>query len=194
MKTMMRETIKKIMIFLAGAGVGTAISWQFFKNKYKRIADEEIASVKEVFERRHNIEVVSTDEIESDSVEENEKEDSEIKTEYKNLANNYNTITDEINNEEKGGNDMVNGPYVIKPEEFDTIGYDVVSLTYYADKVLTDENDNPIEDIDYLVGEDSLDHFGEYEDDSVFVRNDDLKTDFEILLDEASYYDEEDSE
>lgn len=194
MKTMMRETIKKIMIFVVGAGVGTAISWQFFKNKYKRIADEEIASVKEVFERRHNIEVVSTDEIESDSVEENEKEDSEIKTEYKNLANNYNTITDEINNEEKGGNNMAEGPYVIKPEEFDTIGYDVVSLTYYADKVLVDEDDNPIEDIDYLVGEDSLDHFGEYEDDSVFVRNDDLKTDFEILLDEASYYDEEDSE
>ena len=194
MKTMMGETIKKIMIFVAGAGVGTAISWHFFKNKYKRIVDEEIASVKEVFERRHNIEVVSTDEIEADSVEENEKEDSEIKTEYKNLANNYNTITDEINNEEKGGNNMGEGPYVIKPEEFDTIGYDVVSLTYYADKVLVDEDDNPIEDIDYLVGEDSLDHFGEYEDDSVFVRNDDLKTDFEILLDEASYYDEEDSE
>ena len=194
MKTMMGETIKKIMIFVAGAGIGTVISWQFFKNKYKRIADEEIASVKEVFERRHNIEVVSTDEIEADSVEENEKEDSEIKTEYKNLANNYNTITDEINNEEKGGNDMVNEPYVIKPEEFDTVGYDVVSLTYYADKVLVDEDDNPIEDIDYLVGEDSLEHFGEYEDDSVFVRNDDLKTDFEILLDEASYYDEEDSE
>ena len=182
------------MIFVAGAGVGTAISWQFFKNKYKRIADEEIASVKEVFERRHNIEVVSADEIEADSVEENEKEDSEIKTEYKNLANNYNTITDEINNEEKGGNNMAEGPYVIKPEEFDTVGYDVVSLTYYADKVLVDEDDNPIEDIDYLVGEDSLDHFGEYEDDSVFVRNDDLKTDFEILLDEASYYDEEDNE
>ena len=57
-----------------------------------------------------------------------------------------------------------------------------------------DEDDSPIVDIEYLVGEDSLDHFGEYEDDSVFVRNDDLKTDFEILLDEASYYDEEDNE
>ena len=189
----MGETIKKLLIFVAGAGVGTAITWQFFKNKYKRIADEEIASVKEYY--KHSREATIDIAEESSELPEKIEDDPETEeVEYKNLANNYNTITNENNNEEKGGNNMAEGPYVIKPEEFDTVGYDVVSLTYYADKVLVDEDDNPIEDIDYLVGEDSLDHFGEYEDDSVFVRNDDLKTDFEILLDEASYYDEEDNE
>lgn len=192
MKTM-GETIKKLLIFVAGAGVGTAITWQFFKNKYKRIADEEIASVKEYY--KHSRETTLDVAEESSELLERIEDDLETEeVEYKNLASNYNTITNENNNEEKGGNNMAEGPYVIKPEEFDTVGYDVVSLTYYADKVLVDEDDNPIEDIDYLVGEDSLDHFGEYEDDSVFVRNDDLKTDFEILLDEASYYDEEDNE
>ena len=67
--------------------------------------------------------------------------------------------------------------------------YETESLTYYSDGVLTDEYDNPIEDIERLVGSDALTHFGEYEDDSVFVRNDDLKTDFEILKDYAKYYD-----
>lgn len=192
MKTM-GETIKKLLIFVAGAGVGTAITWQFFKNKYKRIADEEIASVKEYY--KHSREATLDVAEESSELPERIEDDSETEeVEYKNLANNYSTITNENDIDEKGGNNMTEGPYVIKPEEFDTIGYDVVSLTYYADKVLVDEDDNPIEDIDYLVGEDSLDHFGEYEDDSVFVRNDDLKTDFEILLDEASYYDEEDNE
>lgn len=192
MKTM-GEIIKKLLIFVAGAGVGTAITWQFFKNKYKRIADEEIASVKDYY--KHSREAILDVAEEPSELPERIEDDSETEeVEYKNLANNYNTITNENNIDEKGGNNMAEGPYVIKPEEFDTVGYDVVSLTYYADKVLVDEDDNPIEDIDYLVGEDSLDHFGEYEDDSVFVRNDDLKTDFEILLDEASYYDEEDNE
>ena len=192
MKTM-GEIIKKLLIFVAGAGVGTAITWQFFKNKYKRIADEEIASVKDYY--KHSREAILDVAEEPSELPERIEDDSETEeVEYKNLANNYNTITNENDIDEKGGNNMAEGPYVIKPEEFDTVGYDVVSLTYYADKVLVDEDDNPIEDIDYLVGEDSLDHFGEYEDDSVFVRNDDLKTDFEILLDEASYYDEEDNE
>ena len=81
-------------------------------------------------------------------------------------------------------------PYVISPEEFDeNEDYNTVSLTYYADGVLTDERDNVIVDVDSIVGEDSLNHFGEYEDDSVFVRNDELQTDYEILLDTRNYGD-----
>lgn len=38
-----------------------------------------------------------------------------------------------------------------------------------------------------LLGIDSLNHFGEYEDDSVFVRNDARKCDYEILLDQRTY-------
>ena len=40
---------------------------------------------------------------------------------------------------------------------------------------------------DDVVGMESLTHFGEYEDDSVFVRNDRLKCDYEILMDERTY-------
>lgn len=38
-----------------------------------------------------------------------------------------------------------------------------------------------------LLGGDSLEHFGEYEDDSVYVRNDAKKCDYEILLDQRNY-------
>ena len=70
--------------------------------------------------------------------------------------------------------------------------YDLVSLEYYADKVLVDEDDHPIQDVEYMVGEDSLEHFGEYEEDAVYVRNDLIKTDFEILLVESRYYEDDD--
>ena len=80
-------------------------------------------------------------------------------------------------------------PYVISPEEFGEGDYETISLTFYADKVLTDETGDIVEDVDNLVGLDSLTHFGEYEDDSVFVRNDATNTDYEILLDTRNYMD-----
>ena len=82
-------------------------------------------------------------------------------------------------------------PYVIPPEDFGDvdIDYETKSLVMYADGVLVNEYGAIIEDVDNLVGKDSLNHFGEYEDDSVFVRNDRLKTDFEILLDNRNYKD-----
>ena len=81
-------------------------------------------------------------------------------------------------------------PYVIPPDEFDELdGYEVISLTYYADGVLTDDYNEPVEDVENTVGSDSLTHFGEYEDDSVFVRNDNLKVDYEILADMRKYSD-----
>ena len=39
-----------------------------------------------------------------------------------------------------------------------------------------------------MVGLDSLTHFGQYEDDSVYVRNDERMTDYEILLDIRGYW------
>lgn len=82
------------------------------------------------------------------------------------------------------------GPYVIPPEDFGEFeDYEKISLTYYSDGVLTDENDEIMDDVEDSVGEDSLNHFGEYEDDSVFVRNDRKKCDYEILLDLRKYED-----
>ena len=83
-------------------------------------------------------------------------------------------------------------PYVISPEEFGEMedeGYETISLIYYADKVLTDDDNELVEDVENTVGTESLTHFGEYEDDSVFVRNDRLKADYEILLDTRNYSD-----
>lgn len=81
-------------------------------------------------------------------------------------------------------------PYVISPDEFGEYSdYSQISLTYYSDNVLADENNERVEDVDRAVGIDFSDHFGEYEDDSVFIRNERLKVDYEILLDQRKYSD-----
>ena len=105
--------------------------------------------------------------------------------------NGYTNYSDSENKETvHKEDDSVQKPYVISPDEFgEFAGYDTVSLTYYADRVLADDNDDVIEEVDDVVGTESLSHFGEYEDDSVFVRNDRLKCDYEILLDQRKFSD-----
>ena len=79
-------------------------------------------------------------------------------------------------------------PYVISPEEFGEYDdYEKITFTYYSDGVLADDCDQMISDYDDIVGNDFYEHFGEYEQDSVYVRNDARKTDYEILLSLSSY-------
>ena len=85
---------------------------------------------------------------------------------------------------------MPNKPYIISPEEFGESGnYTQISLTYTLKEFWQTTKNEIIEDIDDTVGEDFADHFGDYEDDSVFVRNDRLRCDYEILKDNRSYHD-----
>ena len=175
------SSLNKVLIFTAGVAIGVAASWKFFENKYKKIAQEEIDSVKEVFSRREKEKAETAEETSEDS--EPEPTDEEVE-EYLNLVQELG-----YTNEEKGGV-TVKKPYIIPPDEFgEHPNYGAESLTYYADGVLTDDFDNPIENVEAMVGEESLTHFGEYEDDSVFVRNDEHKTDYEILRDERNFSD-----
>lgn len=187
----MNKTIFGIFMFAIGAGIGSIATWKFVETKYKKIADEEIESVKRVFSRRE--EKTNTDES-TDSDDEDEL-DIDIHTvkrngylEYSKISSKYKSSNYTKPEKEKEGESM-NSPYVIPPEEFGETDYSTESLIYYADKVLTDYMNNVIDDVDGLIGSESLNHFGEYEDDSVFVRNDDLATDFEILLDVRNYSD-----
>lgn len=175
--------MNNFVAFLAGVGIGSVVTWAVVKSKYEQIAQEEIDSVKEAFSDRKRVKVEPIDE----PVDEEETE----KDEYEKLTTNYKTYS-----KKKGDSEEMLEPYVISPDDFDAEDYDTNSFTYYADGVLTDDKDNPMDEdeIERTVGQDSLTHFGEFEDDSVFVRNDELKTDYEILLVNDKYYDSPDTE
>lgn len=184
----MNITWNKVLWFTAGAVVGVIATSNYFKTKYERIAQEEIDSVKRAFSAPQQSEPTEADTEEEIIV----KPDPEEVTAYNEIISTqgYGSATtapvDPIGKEVKG----VRKPYVISPAEFDTEDdYEVYSLTYYADGVLTDEQDNPVENVDDMVGRDSLNHFGEYEDDAVHVRNEGMQCDFEILRDLRNYSD-----
>lgn len=180
----MKSILTNIVIFATGAAIGSVVTWNLLKSKYEKIAQEEIDSVKEVYSKKNRSEDICTvDETE----EPEEPEDPDELEEYIDLVNNCGYK----NYSRKGGSDQISfeKPYVIPPEEFGECEYETISLTYYADKVLADDMDEIVDDVDDVVGLDSLEHFGEYEEDSVFVRNDGRKCDYEILLDVRRYSD-----
>ncbi len=190
----MNKTIN-FMMFVLGAAVGSVVTWKYVKKKYEQIAQDEINSVKEVFSKRVAEFTEDTEEVRIKA--DNAKEKPNI-IEYaawlrKQGYTNYSDIDivdekpEEVKEEESMG---VDEPYVIAPEEFGELDdYEIISLTYYADQILADDNDVIVDDVENVVGFDSLNSFGEYEDDSVFVRNDRLKCYYEILLDQRKYSD-----
>lgn len=190
----MNNKIASIFMFALGAVAGSLATWKYTKTKYERIAQEEIDSVKEVFRRQaNNIEQHTEDECEDETeIEEEDSVDEELRREYQDIASRYNPVNySNIKNEQKGGGKtMIEKPYVISPDDFGELdGYETSSLTYYADGVLEDDYYVVIEAdaVDDMVGIESLEHFGDYENDTVFVRNEKLKTDFEIQRDLRKY-------
>lgn len=191
----MNKMSTNMFIFAVGAAIGSAVAWLYAKKYYERIANEEIESMKEWLARR----------VEEQDKEKEEEPESPVQNpatpsikpdlmdyaaKVKDLGYvDYSRRTEgkEETDDEEEVDDTDDYIYVIKPEIFGEEDYEEVSLTYYADGVLTDEQDNPIEDVAGMVGADYASHFGEYEDDSVFIRNDRLRTDFEILADQRKY-------
>lgn len=182
----MKTTLNNIVIFAAGAAIGSAVTWKILKERYEQIAQEEINSVKEAYfgKPQDEEEVEETEEVveEKNALTDIREYAAQIQKQgYVDYAN-----TGKTNQEV----DNVNAPYVIPPEEFgENDDYETISLLYFADKVLTDDDYELVQNVDDVVGRESLNHFGEYEDDSVFVRNDEMKADYEILLDPRNYRD-----
>lgn len=181
------------LAFIAGAGIGSVCTWQLLKRKYELIAQEEIDSVKAAYATRETGKNLVEGFCNGLKVAEDRTQKDEGDVDFKKYASiiqkeGYTDYSRSV--EEKKGEAFVEKPYVISPEEFGEFEeYEKISLTYYADEVLADENDEEVDDVDEIVGEESLNHFGDYEDDSVFVRNDRLKCDYEILLDQRNYSD-----
>lgn len=198
---MMNNKLLYAASFMAGAAIGSVITWRVLQTKYNQIIKEEIESVKDAFTSKTEEEVLEDVEKEFEttvatptpiiSPKPSLEEYKEIVKGYTDYSSISDSEEDEDDNEyfEYEEIDLFAAPYVISPEEFgENEDYDTISLRYYADSYLVDDMDELVEDVDNVVG-DFANHFGEYEDDSVHIRNDNRKCDYEILKDQRKYLD-----
>lgn len=190
------------LAFAVGAAIGSAATWYYAKTKYEQIAQEEIDSVKEKFSYEKDATAPDEPKNGPKKPSVNDTEKPSVAEYAKRLAQegytDYSTSS-EIDPDEDEEEPVLEpvpdvndnpqeAPYVISPDQFGEFAdYDTISFLYYADDILADDNDEILEDVEGVVGFDSLNHFGEYEDDAVHVRNDRLKCDYEILRSLKTY-------
>lgn len=209
---MNRNMLAKAFIFVAGATIGSVVTWKVLKNKYEQITQEEIKSVKEEYSRLtklmrmeidacHRVtEAHTEDEVtdNDDSIDNNydfsEPENNQV--EYHKLTSKYRGTPDESESNEEGDGDgigdddlpFINGPYVISPDEFASSppGYSACPIDYYKDGILADGWGVKL-NIEETIGEDAINHFGDYVDDVVHVRNERTQIDYEVTRDPRTY-------
>lgn len=192
-----------MLLFVAGAGTGFVVGYLLSKKKYEKKADTEIESVKRAF-NKHLEELYKDGELKdipetrngyTKKSESNQKQEGKpniersplptdpVDDKYKDYSAPYRISGDKTKKEAP----KKEGPYVISPEEFMTSSYEAVTLLYYADGVLADDDNNVISSYRDMIGPNALECFGQYQDDTVYVRNDKEKIDYEILLDAREF-------
>ena len=185
--------------FLVGLVVGSVLTYHGLKNKVEAEIDEEVNKVKEFYK----------DQLEKQQAEYFEKEEY-LKSKAA-VAEDKGSIVSKIINQKKienyeSGQDEENDidsdeapagafevfrddiiaqdkPFVIEEDRVgEYISYDLISLIYFSDGVLTDDWEVPVENPDETVGKEYEGYF-ETGEDVVYVRNDKLKCECEITRD-----------
>lgn len=175
-----------IIAFFGGACAGMLITWLSLKKHFEQIAQEEIDSVKSMLLDKKSRHTDTKDKAPSDV------QAKELKSPLVDYAailkeegyTNYSEHSKKI----KVENDDEKKPFVISPDQYgEHDEYDQISLTYYSDGILADDCNEIVDDPCDSIGNGFVEHFGEYEDDAVYIRNDRLKCDYEILKDNRSF-------
>ena len=179
--------MKGLLIFAAGLAVGAVAGAVLVKNKVLADAKAEIEEVREYYREARGKKEEPVEEVKEEVKEEVREEVKEEFSENKEYIN-YNKLTTKYTSSEE--NNQFDDPFIIDPSEFgENPGYDVETLTYFADGVLVDDVDDVIDEPDIVVGLENLKVFEEFGATTVYVRNDLYRTDYEIIRDDWNYAD-----
>lgn len=200
--------LKGILIFASGVVVG-AIAASFYLRIDQDEREAEVAeSIKKAYGWYDSHEKKDDDSEEVISNEEAimyRKISKESAYGYDKLFESSSSILD-INvdpaQKEHPQEDINETPYIISPETYEAYEtalsydgeeisvpvYDKLCLIYYdKDGVLVGENTGEIMNPEETIGAEALRRFGEYAEDTVYVRNERLGADYEVVREHASY-------
>ena len=210
----MKKIISGIVIFSIGFISGILATAQYMKKQNKEIEDEvEIESEKMPGgENPENNDVIERME---EMTEEFEEYEERIKNEGYYVNEKTTVISesgdimydsdrpdppvcryDEEGYEMEEYTVMADRPYNIPPEEYEVYceadgTWNSEEYTYYADGYVTDSQGLPVspEDVIRCIGTEFPNWFGTYEDDQIWIRNDELRMDFSVVRDLDNFVD-----
>lgn len=193
----MSETTTKVLWFIFGATCGSFVSWFIFKKKHEE--EDSFELTPEMFggdEDGDSYQVRSFEDIPKETLNPNEDElvkNSEVKryfsdSEEQKESDAYEEALNYFKDKESEEYERVEKPYVISPDEFGELyDYSKVSLFYWADGVLTDDDYYRIDDEFDLKSLGVLEMFESGDVDAVYIRNDRKQQDIEVLYELRTY-------
>ncbi len=210
----MKKIVSGIVIFSIGFVAGILSTAQYMKKQNEKIEDEvEIESEK--MPGGENPENNDTIERMEEMTEEFEEYEERIKNEGYYVNEKTTVISesgdimydsdrpdppvcryDEEGYEMEEYTVMADRPYNIPPEEYEVYceadgTWNSEEYTYYADGYVTDSQGLPVspEDVIRCIGTEFPNWFGTYEDDQIWIRNDELRMDFSVVRDLDNFVD-----
>ena len=178
--------------FLAGGAVGYFIAKRSLNEACEQMIQDEVRNVKEAFRKSLNNEQAQRFDKAMNS--KGKSDDNSIETEKERYKEAIRQSYRPESKTEQQLHDMAEKlrPRVIKPDEYgEKDNYEQVTFLLLADGTIVNDEEKALTnvEVEQSIGSECLNHFGEYEEDSVFVRNDALKTDYEVLKDLRTYKD-----
>ena len=201
---------KAVVSYILGAGVGSLVTFVATKKYYQKIANEEIASVKEsVLKKNAKLYSVEPDEnerLKADGVGEEPETDEETMTNYSKIYQGggevdgiLNTLAEKEHpdyDEKPPKKKSRKAPRIIKAADYDAYPeYRKLTVFYFiGDGIIADEEDETelegFGTYNDLVGK-CLEKYGFAENDEtvIFVRNEQIMADFEIMKNFGTFAD-----
>ncbi len=195
----MNKGIVFVLGAIVGGAVGSVSTWYAVEKttaeKYQKIANEEIESVKATYKEKYEKEPKSTSQnasvthqeprrailgtgddeevIEDEKMPQNTNKRSKEHTDYSKISKNNaglkapmaNNWNKELGTIPEEKKEMELKPYVISPQEFELSENEHVNMQYYLDGTLTDDMGEPIQSSDYFGDIDIENSFDDYSDE-----------------------------
>lgn len=194
----MKNFIKTVVSFVAGAAMGGVVAYELAKRKFASRIEAEIESIKNMYKEFDNqtkaysaknkpdIDVIvkaidneDTDKVEKKSKTGKKNDTPKNESEYTNYSAYY--APDETQTEAVP---EVKKPYVISADDYGATDYKCKSLIYYADGALTEEGSDVKLPVKKTIGSNTkrFDERG-----MMYIRDDEREIDYEVIKEKSTY-------
>lgn len=169
--------------FAIGGISGFLFANHVLKEKYDKIVEEEVESIKASFRKYQ---------IDQEAEKESEEEIEAVKQEYEELVDNlgYSTISEDMVEESPEPNENEVHHMIISEDQFGKIeDYETITLLLLQDGVMVDDDYDRMsdEEIQWAIGDVDLKAFAKSDAETMYIRNNRIKVYYEIVKDDQTY-------
>lgn len=181
---------------IVGLAGSVVVLKQRLEKQSAQIIEDEVESIKKYYNRLHKKNEFATPMMVVDVLEDEigvkavpRPDDIRANSTTRNMFHGTH-VTSLFDYQQNEQNKLDGRAYIIDYDEFMSSEVQNTTLTYFeGDNVLSDQHDEPLMDLDEVVGEDNLLCFGQGSNDNniVYIRNDKLDINFEVIRSQGKY-------